>query len=152
MYKGQSLILGTFSGRTYMFAWLKFLFRHQLNAYIFFLLQDFRTPKPAVLCSLRAKSWNIEVHKIGHSAGDNDNLSGASPISDGFQSQLVAPNSLYKCKTRFCSPPDFSYHKVIQISYVKLIDDVSHWQQFSMQVLSKKGWFVYLCSFVLREQ
>jgi len=113
---------------------------------------DFRTPKPAVLCSLRAKSWNIEVHKIGHSAGDNDNLSGASPISDGFQSQLVAPNSLYKCKTRFCSPPDFSYHKVIQISYVKLIDDVSHWQQFSMQVLSKKGWFVYLCSFVLREQ
>jgi len=120
--------------------------------YIFFLLQDFRTPKPAVLCSLRAKSWNIEVHKIGHSAGDNDNLSGASPISDGFQSQLVAPNSLYKCKTRFCSPPDFSYHKVIQISYVKLIDDVSHWQQFSMQVLSKKGWFVYLCSFVLREQ
>jgi len=57
---------------------------------------DFRTPKPAVLCSLRAKSWNIEVHKIGHSAGDNDNLSGASPISDGFQSQLVAPNSLYK--------------------------------------------------------
>jgi len=56
--------------------------------YIFFLLQDFRTPKPAVLCSLRAKSWNIEVHKIGHSAGDNDNLSGASPISDGFQSQL----------------------------------------------------------------
>ncbi|XP_039784257.1 uncharacterized protein LOC120650999 isoform X3 [Panicum virgatum] len=71
---------------------------------------DFRTPKPAVLCSLRAKSWNIEVHKIGHSAGDNDNLSGASPISDGFQSQLVAPNSLYKSQvTRL--KPSFSRRK-----------------------------------------
>ncbi|CAN6318405.1 unnamed protein product, partial [Urochloa humidicola] len=65
---------------------------------------DFRTPKPAVLCSSREKLWNTEVHKIAHSLGDNDNLSGAGPISDGFKSQLVAPNSSYKPQVTLLKP------------------------------------------------
>ncbi|CAL4916778.1 unnamed protein product [Urochloa decumbens] len=66
--------------------------------------KDFRTPKPAVLCSSRAKLWSTEVHKIAHSLGDNDNLSGTSAINDGFQSQLVAPNSSYKSQVTLLKP------------------------------------------------
>ncbi|PVH31832.1 hypothetical protein PAHAL_9G243500 [Panicum hallii] len=65
---------------------------------------DFRTPKPAVLCSLRAKLLNTEVHKAAHSSGDNANLSGASPINDDFQSQLVTPNSSYKSQATLLKP------------------------------------------------
>ncbi|WVZ59057.1 hypothetical protein U9M48_009261 [Paspalum notatum var. saurae] len=57
---------------------------------------DFRTPKPAVFCSLSANSWNDKVHKIAHPFDDNDNLSVASPIDDGLRSQLLASNSSYK--------------------------------------------------------
>ncbi|CAL4933540.1 unnamed protein product [Urochloa decumbens] len=69
---------------------------------------DFRTPKPVVLCSSREKLWSTEVHKIAHSLGDNDNLSGTSAINDGFQSQLVAPNSSYKSQVTLLKP---SFHR-----------------------------------------
>lgn len=57
---------------------------------------DFRTPKPAVICSLSAKPWNTNVHKIAHSLDDNENLSELSPISFRFQAQQLATNSSYK--------------------------------------------------------
>ncbi|XP_012698127.2 uncharacterized protein LOC101769602 isoform X2 [Setaria italica] len=65
---------------------------------------DFRTPKPAVLCSLRAKLLNTEVHKTAHPLGDNYTLSCVNPINDGFQSQLVAPNSSYKSHVPLLKP------------------------------------------------
>ncbi|KAJ1295494.1 hypothetical protein BS78_01G228500 [Paspalum vaginatum] len=65
---------------------------------------DFRTPKPAVFCSLSAKSWNAEVHKIAHHLDDNDNLSVASPIDDGLRSQPLASNSSYKSEVTLLKP------------------------------------------------
>ena len=111
--------------------------------YFFFLLQDFRTPKPAVVCSLSAKLWNTEVHKIAHSLDDNENLSETSPISFSFQSQQLATNSSYKCKIRFCLLLIFEASRYMN-NLGLIIEDVSHCIYFSMQVLSKKGWFVYL--------
>nr|CAB3494653.1 unnamed protein product [Digitaria exilis] len=64
---------------------------------------DFRTPKPAVLCSWKAKLWNTEVH-ISHSLGDNDNLSGTRSINDGFQSQLLRPNVSHKSQVTLFKP------------------------------------------------
>ncbi|RLN19478.1 uncharacterized protein C2845_PM02G13410 [Panicum miliaceum] len=88
--------------------------------------KDFRTPKPAVLCSLRAKLLNTEVHKAAHSSGDNANLSGASPINDDFQSQLVTPNSSYKylghlllCAKILCST-SYSVEAFIQQKHFSL--------------------------------
>ncbi|CAD6342539.1 unnamed protein product [Miscanthus lutarioriparius] len=65
---------------------------------------DFRTPKPAVVCSLSAKLWNTEVHKIAHSLDDNENLSETSPISFSFQSQQLATNSSYKSQVTLMKP------------------------------------------------
>jgi hypothetical protein len=92
---------------------------------IFFLLQDFRTPKPAVICSLSAKLQNTEVHKIAHSLDDNENLSETSPISFSFQSQLLATNSSYKCKIRFCLLLIFVPSRYMN-SLCSVIEDVSH--------------------------
>lgn len=68
------------------------------------LILDFRTPKPAVICSLSAKLQNTEVHKIDHSLDDNENLSETSPISFSFQSQLLATNSSYKSQVTLMKP------------------------------------------------
>lgn len=144
MSKHKSFILGTFC-LTDMFAWLIFCFikYEQLNVCIFYLLQDFRTPKPAVICSLSAKPWNANVHKIAHSLDDNENLSELSPISFRFQAQQLATNSSYKCKIRFCLLLIFVPSRYTN-NLGLVIEDVSHCIYFNMQVLYKKDWFVYL--------
>ncbi|KAG0549452.1 hypothetical protein BDA96_01G257000 [Sorghum bicolor] len=66
---------------------------------------DFRTPKPAVVCSLHAKLWNTKVHKIAHSLDDNENLrETSSPIRFSFQSQQLATNSSYKSQVTLMKP------------------------------------------------
>lgn len=97
----------------------------QLNAYNFFLIQDFRTPKPPVFCSLREKLRNTEVQKIAHSLDDNENRSETSTISFSFQSQLLATNSSYKCKIRFFLSSDFCTINILN-SLGSVIEDGSY--------------------------
>ncbi|XP_062200384.1 uncharacterized protein LOC133903056 isoform X2 [Phragmites australis] len=65
---------------------------------------DFRTPKPAVFCSLTAKSWDTKVHKVAHSLDDNYNLSCTSSIKYGCQSKPHVLTSSCKAQVTLLKP------------------------------------------------
>jgi hypothetical protein len=73
---------------------------HLLNAYIFPVVQDFRTLKPAVLCSSSAK-----VHKIAQCMDDDGTCNGTRSINHFSPSQPIVLTSSLKCKISFCFLP-----------------------------------------------
>lgn len=91
------------------------LIYHLLNVYIFFVLQDFRTPKPAVLCSSSAKLCSTKVHEIALSLDDDGTGGGTSSINCCSESEPIGLTNSYRCKIKFCFPP-FIYHQDMQIS------------------------------------
>ncbi|KAL6854251.1 hypothetical protein ACP4OV_019154 [Aristida adscensionis] len=84
----------------------------------FYFLQDFRTPKPAVLWSSTAKSWDTKSHKISHSLDENGYLGGTSPIKYGCQSKPLVPTSSYKSQVTLMKP-SFSRNKSAEKSKMR---------------------------------
>jgi hypothetical protein len=110
MAKDQSLNLGTFFQKIFVARMAQNFIYHLLNAYICPILQDFRTPKPAVFCSSSAK-----VHKIAQCMDDDGTGHGTRSINHFCPSQPIVLTSSFKCKISFCFLPFiYWYHQEMQ--------------------------------------
>lgn len=74
--------------------------------------QDFRTPKPAVFCSLSAKLGNTKVDEKALSSDDDGTGNGKGYTGHGFQSQPIVLTSSFKCRIKFYFLPSV-YHQEI---------------------------------------